>query len=316
MTNPILLSTWSFGQRGNNAAWPGLRGGGGIVDAVERVCITVEDDPEVDSVGYGGLPDATGRMSLDGAIMLSPARRGSVCMMRRYRHPVSVARRVMDETTCVLLAGAGADAFARAHEFEEKRMLSPAAADKYAAWKRDPKPVDCSQDSGLGAGLPADEAQYRNHDTVGVIGIDASGELGGACSTSGLAYKLPGRVGDSPIIGHGLYVDPKAGAVTATGNGELIMGVCGSFLVAESMRGGKGPAEAICVFLERVASSFDVAATDQVAIIALHPDGHWASGALRRGYRTSVYDHEGSRIVDPDVVLIDEPMADTPASAR
>jgi len=148
------------------------------------------------------------------------------------------------------------------------------------------------------------ESEWKHHDTVGVLAIDMKGVLAGACSTSGAPFKTPGRVGDSPIIGHGLYVDPKHGAATATGAGELVMGVCGSFLTVELMRRGASPVQALRETLQRMIDSYDLKPQHQVAMIALRPDGTCASAALRDGYKTSITTSHGSRVIDPDLVLL------------
>lgn len=328
MTSPLIISTWSFGKRGNDAAWPGLSRGGSALDAVEKACCVVEIDPEVDSVGFGGLPDAGGHLSLDGCVMLSPSKCGSVCTVRRFLHPVSIARKVMERTPHVMLAGDGADAFATKEGFTPADLLSADAQDAYRRWLRDHAPVDQSQDrafkfprpvdpapapgsdpTGRGSGKlfagqpPKTEDDWKNHDTIGVLAIDAHGVVAGACSTSGTPYKMPGRVGDSPIIGHGLYVDPAHGAAVATGTGELIMGVCASFLAVECMRRGASPVDALGEVLQRIVNAYTLRDDHQVAFIALRPDGTFASAALRSGYKTSVRTNDGSNVVDPELVM-------------
>ncbi len=309
-------------MRANSAAWPDLMRGGSSLDAVERACRAVEADPEVDSVGYGGLPDAGGRVSLDGCIMQSPGRCGSVCFERQFLHPVSIARRVMEQTSHVMLAGDGAEAFAVEQGFKRDDLLAPAARTAWEKWRDNPWPVDQSRDRGYAPPRPmdrgsadgrgsgplfrasGDEAGWRHHDTIGVLALDVQHELAGACSTSGTPFKRAGRVGDSPIIGHGLYVDPSAGAATATGAGELIMGVCGSFLCVEFMRGGMDPFSAAMKVLERIAKSYSLAPHHQVAFLAMKPDGSWSSASLRPGYRTSVRSAHREEAVEPDGVLI------------
>lgn len=312
---PIILSTWSFGQRANYAAFPILADGGSAIDAVEHACVITDADPTVDSVGYGGLPDRSGRVSLDGCIMLGPAQCGSACMVRRHMHPVSVARRVMERTPHIMLAGEGADEFADAQGFASANLLAPQAAEAYQQWLRDKPVIDQSRDRGYLAPRPVDspdqrggrlfasEERWHGHDTIGVLAIDSHGTLAGACSTSGMPYKVPGRVGDSPIIGHGLYVDPQVGAAVATGSGELIMGVCGSFLAVERMRQGASPAEALEHVLARIASSYTLRAEHQVALIALKPDGAWHAMSLRAGYYTSVRTPHRDEVVASGVLL-------------
>ena len=260
----LLLSTWSFGLRGHDVAWPALADGGTALDAVETVCRIIDLDPEVDSVGFGGLPDRSGAMTLDGAIMVSPAECGAAAGLTRHLHPVSVARRVMERTDHVMLVGEGADRFADEQGFEPAPLLSDDARRRYEAWRSDPAPVDQSRDGGgttarrpfdVGGGSLFDEEEpWRHHDTISALALDAGGRLAGASSTSGMPFKVPGRVGDSPIIGHGLYVDQEVGAVAATGTGELVMGVCGSFLAIELMRGGTAPLDALRAVADRLGS--------------------------------------------------------------
>jgi len=330
MPGPMIISTWSFGRRGNEAAWPALGGGGSSLNAVETACRVIEADATVDSVGYGGLPDRDGHVSLDACVMLSPARRGSVCAVSRTMHPASLARRVMEHTEHIMLAGRGADDFAAAQGFAQDQLLTNEASRAWEAWRRQPHPIDQSRDAldrssprqdslrpmdvdGSGylfrssaSSGPNDESRWAGHDTIGVLALDARGVLAGACSTSGMPYKLPGRVGDSPIVGHGLYVDPHHGAATATGTGELVMGVCGSFLAVELMRRGASPLDALAEVLRRIAAEYSLRDRDQVAMIALRPDGAFASAALRGGYKTSLHDGAGSRVIEPLLVALPE----------
>ena len=320
-----IVSTWSFGLRANDAAWPHVAAGRAL-DAVEAACAWADAAPDVDSVGFGGLPDASGRVSLDGCVMLSPARCGSVAGLRSHLHPVSVARRVMERTPHVMLVGADADAFADAQGIPRSELLADSARASFEKWRAEGGTLDQSRDGPsrtlgfdplrpvdrrhgddgrlFGGGLPADEARWRHHDTIGCIALDAAGTLAGGCSTSGTPFKVPGRVGDSPIIGHGLYVDPSVGAATATGTGELIMGVCGAFLVVEAMRRGATPAEATREAITRLAHAYEVQPHHQAVFLAMAPNGEFAAAALRPGYRTSVRDAAGSRAVEPDFVAI------------
>lgn len=307
---PIILSTWSFGRRANAVGWEVLSAGGSALDAVERACIAIDADPGVDSVGLGGLPDASGRVSLDGCIMLSPRRCAGVCFVREHNYPVSIARRVMERTHHLLLAGSGADEFARREGFDSSDLLTDEARQVWEKWKADPAqltgeryrgwlpPRNVEERRGVEGDAAGDDKQRiaadeslphnRRHDTVGVLAIDAAGVLAGACSTSGMAFKVPGRVGDSPIIGHGLYVDPRVGAAVATGTGELLMRACGTFLAVELMRSGCSPAQAANQVIERIIDSCDIVADHQVGLIALTPQGQWASAALRPGFRVAV----------------------------
>lgn len=327
MPGPLIVSTWSFGKRGNDAAWPALASGGSSLDAVEIACRAIECDPDVDSVGYGGLPDCSGRMSLDGCIMLSPSRCGSVCAVRRFMHPVSIARRVMEKTSHIMLAGEGAEAFAEAEGFHPAELLSPAAQQAFEQWQVQRGVIDQSRDRTLvspaasplpfdrdpGRGKlfssaleqpPIDESAWRHHDTIGVLAIDSRGEMAGACSTSGTPYKLPGRVGDSPIIGHGLYVDPPHGGAVATGTGELIMSVCGSFLAVEFLRRGATALDAACLVLRRIVEHHDLQPHHQVALIVMQSSGVWAGAALRPGFKISCRTCASDEICDPHEVIL------------
>lgn len=294
--SPIALSTWSFGHVANAAAMPILRSGGSALDAAVAGATAVELDPTVDSVGVGGLPDASGRVSLDACVMTNPDRCGSVCFLRDYPTAAQIARRVMDNTIHVMLAGDGASVFAASEGFtpDPNQLLTDQSRAAYAAWKID-HPTGQAR-AGLKAGYvpPMNvEERYKDalsaspdpsHDTVCVLTRDTQGQLAGVCTTSGLGFKIPGRVGDSPIIGHGLYVDQTAGAASCTGNGELVMGVCGSFLAVELMRQGRSPLDAALAVLQRIADRNTLHPSHQVAVIAMNPQGQWASASLRPGF--------------------------------
>ncbi len=322
MGEPLMLATWTTGQAANAAGWPHLVApDGGAIDAVEHACRHAEADPQNMTVGYGGRPDAAGEVTLDASIMVSPARCGSVCFVRRFMHPVSIARLVMDRSPHVLLAGDGAERFALAHGLEPADLLTNAARQAWQAWlaTRGAAAVGTPQaniEEAPAAAAPAAEAAHvveaaeaaeaaeADHDTIGVLARDAGGRLAGACSTSGMAFNAPGRVGDSPIIGHGLYVDPDRGAAVATGHGELVMGVCGTFLAVERMGQGASPAEAAAEVVRRIADAYDLAENDQVGIITLAPDGAWSSAALRRGFRVAVRTPDRDELAEPHTVLL------------
>ena len=303
--SPIILSTWTFGQIANAAGWPVLKRGGKSIDAVEQACIAVESDREVDSVGIGGTPDADGNVTLDGSIMLSPEKCGGVGCIRHYAHPVSIARKVMEKTTHKLLVGPGAEKFASANGFKKEKLLTKEARDWWKKWKADPERHNFHRTS---ANRPnREEARLRRkklkvHDTVGVLAIDSNGTIAGACSTSGWAFKLPGRVGDSPIIGAGLYVDPTVGAAVATGMGELMLGTCATFLVVERMRAGDSPQQAIQAVLERVAKSYNLKKRQQCALIALRSDGAWSTGGLVGGFRAAITTNNQNELQDAQII--------------
>ncbi len=314
MTNPILLSTWSFGAAANRAAWPTLERGGSAVDAVELAAKDAEIDPANRTVGFGGLPDRSGRVSLDASIMTSPDKCGSVAFVRDFIHPISIARQVMESTPHVLLAGSGAEEFALTRGFTRQNLLTELSLAAYQRFMkkgstdvdRSGSPIANIEEKAL-SGLDAELADPNVcHDTIGVLCRDSKGMLAGSCTTSGMAWKLPGRVGDSPIIGHGLYVDPNHGAACCTGHGELVMGVCGSFLAVESMRRGATPREAAIEVLNRLNESYTLGKEDQVGVIVLAHDGKWFGASLRKGFRVAVKTHGQDELVDSGFVLLAE----------
>jgi N4-(beta-N-acetylglucosaminyl)-L-asparaginase len=296
MPQPILLSTWSFGQRSNAAGWPILASGGSSLDAVEAVATFAEDDLTNRTVGIGGRPDATGHVSLDASVMVAPARRGAVANVKRFAHVASIARRVMEGTPHVLLAGADADEFAASQGFEPVNLLTEESRLEWEKWKR--------TRSGATTKLVRNIEEARgpsandSHDTIGILALDANGVLAGACSTSGMAYKLPGRVGDSPIVGHALYVEPNIGAAVCTGHGELVMGICGAFLAVETMRRGGSPSDAAAEVMNRAIASYSLTEDDQIGIIVLRRDGQWNGASLRPGFSIAVRAADRDELVD------------------
>lgn len=325
MTAPLILSTWSFGPTANTPGYDILSRGGAALDAVVAAATAVEDDPAVNSVGVGGLPDASGRVSIDGCVMVNPDRCGAVYCMRHHASAAAIARQVMERTIHISLAGDGADEFADQCGFARRELLTPASKAEWEKWAANPANIDRTRYRGWIPPLNVEETWKKegagggavrmtgglhpepNHDTVSILAMDASGTLAGACSTSGMAFKVPGRVGDSPIIGHGLYVDQTDGtgaAAAATGNGELIMGVCGSFLAVELMRQGRAPTEAIMEVLRRVAKKYRLSEDHQVAMVAMNTDGEWASAALRPGFHHTITDRAGTRVEVGQSVLI------------
>lgn len=298
MPTPLILSTWSFGQRANKAAWPILSRGGDALDAVEAAARDAEADPENHTVGLGGYPDASGRVSVDAVVMLSPSRRGAVAGVRHQLHPVSVARKVMESTPHVLLVGQDADEFAVTNGFPQHELLTDTAREYWQDWKESKRTAAPIANIEERKGWPDEEA---THDTIGVLAIDSSKRLAGACTTSGLAFKVPGRVGDSPIVGHGLYVDPRVGAAVCTGHGELVMGVCGSFLAVEQMRAGATPEAAAAAVIARIRASYDLRDDDQVGVITLGRDGTWGSASLKPGFRVAVRSNDVDELIEARV---------------
>lgn len=284
---PIVVSTWDHGLKANAAAWEVLSQGGRALDAVEAGVRDTESDPAVQSVGYGGLPDRDGHVTLDACIMNELGDCGSVAFLQHIKNPVSVARLVMEKTPHVMLVGEGALAFAEEHGFVRENLLTEEAE---LAWRRwmmtsDQKIVE----------PPARE----NHDTIGMLALDGAGDLSGACTTSGLAWKMPGRVGDSPIIGAGLYVDNQVGAACATGMGEAIIRVVGSHLVVELMRQGHEPGDACRLAVERVIQKNPKHQEIQVGFLALDRTGRYGAYSLDPGFECAVYEREtGNRLLE------------------
>jgi isoaspartyl peptidase/L-asparaginase-like protein (Ntn-hydrolase superfamily) len=290
----LILSTWSFGQRANRAAWGTLASGGTSLDAVETACKDAESDISNQTVGKGGRPDAAGEVTLDASIMLSPARRGAVGYVRGFEHPISIARIVMERTPHVMLAGEGAEWLALEHGFKRTDLLTEESRREWEAWRATGKPIDSHPP------VPnIEEREQKNHDTIGVLALDAHGTLAGACSTSGMAFKLPGRVGDSPVIGHALYVEPGIGAAVATGHGELVMSVCGAFLAVETLRRGASPEDAAMEVLKRIQQTQPLTEKDQVGMIVLRADGSWGAASLREGFKVAVKDASRDELIAP-----------------
>lgn len=290
---PVVLSTWNFGLKANEEAWKILSKGGKALDAVEIGVRLVEDDPNERSVGYGGRPDRDGRVTLDACIMDEKANIGSVACLENIKNPVSVARAVMEKTPHVMLVGDGALQFALYQGFKKENLLTPTSEKEWKQWLKtsEYKPV----------------VNIENHDTIGMIAMDESGNLSGACTTSGMAYKLHGRVGDSPIIGAGLFVDNEIGAATATGHGEEVIRTCGSFLVVELMRQGKSPQQACEEAVRRIYKNFvnqnrNVKDT-QIGFIAMNKNGETGAFCLQKGFNYAVYTSEGNVLIDAESLI-------------
>ena len=276
---PVALATWD-NRAAAAAAWGVLRGGGAALDAAEAGARVPEADPDDRSVGLGGRPDRTGRVTLDACVMDHRHRCGAVAALEDVVHAVSVARRVMEATPHVMLVGEGARDFALEQGFETADLLTEASERDWRAWLEAPE------------GRPAVNIERRDgfdprddHDTIGMLTLDAEARLAGACTTSGWAYKMRGRVGDSPIIGAGLYVDGEVGAATATGHGEEMVRTAAAHTVVEAMRHGRSPAEACRLAVERIrrVTPTDVAEV-QAGMLALTPDGRVGGFALQPGF--------------------------------
>jgi N4-(beta-N-acetylglucosaminyl)-L-asparaginase len=266
---PLIISTWN-NHEANLTAWNTLENGGSLLDAIEKGIHIPENNPNDNSVGYGGRPDREGIVTLDACIMDADGNAGSVTFISGYKNPISVARRVMEKTPHVMLSGTGAEQFALEEGFEKVDLLTEKTIEELEVWLKDSN--------------YAPKINSELHDTIGMIGIDKNQNLAGGCSTSGLGYKMRGRVGDSPIIGAGLFVDNEIGAATATGLGELVMKTVGSFLVVELMRNGLSPEQACKKAVERISSKYDVKES-QVGFIALNKSGQYGGYALQKGFQ-------------------------------
>ncbi len=263
--NPVICSTWNFGLPANELAWKVLDNGGKAMDAAEAGARHAESDQENSSVGFGGLPDEKGNVTLDACVMDSTGNAGSVAFLQNIKHPVSVARKIMEETKHVMLVGEGARQFAVSNGFEEINLLTEQSEKDWKKWLKERKEM----------------TPHETHDTLSVLVQDKMGDLAGACTTSGWAYKMHGRVGDSPIIGAGLFVDNEIGCAAATGLGEEVIKTTGSFLVVELMRQGYDPTKACEEALNRVIKAHNGNPDFQIGYIALRKDGEIGSACLR-----------------------------------
>ena len=263
--NPIILSTWNHGLPANDAAWKVLENDSSAMDAAEAGARVAEADPTITSVGFGGLPDEQGNVTLDACVMDSNGNAGSVAFLQNIKHPVSVARKVMEDTKHVMLVGEGARLFAVSQGFEEMDLLTVESRQAWKEWEKKRREM----------------TPHETHDTISVLVQDKNGDLAGACTTSGWAYKLHGRVGDSPIIGAGLFVDNEIGCAAATGLGEEVIKTTGSFLVVELMRQGYDPTVACEEALNRVIKAHNGKPDFQIGYIALRKDGEIGSACLK-----------------------------------
>lgn len=268
---PVILSTWSHADA-NQAADAKLKAGGTALDAVEAGARVPEADPNDMSVGYGGRPDRDGHVTLDACIMDWQGNAGSVTFLEGIMHPVSVARLVMEKTPHVMLSGEGALQFALANGFKQEDLLTAKAKEEWEKWKIEAKyqPI----------------ANIERHDTIGVLAIDGKNNVSAACTTSGMAYKMHGRVGDSPIIGAAVFADNEVGAACATGVGEFVMKTLGSFLIVELMRNGRSPQEACEEAIGRIMKRYPKYQNEdfQVGYLALSKTGEHGAFGIQKGF--------------------------------
>jgi N4-(beta-N-acetylglucosaminyl)-L-asparaginase len=295
---PVIISTWDFGKKANNVSWSTLQQGGSALDAVEKGINLIEEDPDNLTVGIGGLPDREGHVTLDACIMDHDSRCGSVMGVEHIVNVISLARRVMEKTPHVILVGDGALQFAMDQGFKKTNLLTPKSE---ALWK------EWLKTSNYQPRMNIENELYKkdpmpggkdNHDTIGLIAMDAKGNIAGGCSTSGMAYKMRGRVGESPVIGAGLFVDNEIGAATSTGVGEEVIRCVGSHLVVELMRHGYTPENACKEAVMRIVRKSPAKSKEiQVGFLAINKKGEYGAYALQKGFSFAV------KTADQDIVI-------------
>ena len=280
---PMVISTWNYGLAANEAAMQVLNNCGRAIDAVEQGVRVPEADPECMSVGYGGLPDRDGHVTLDACIMDHTGNCGAVSYLEHIKHPISVARKVMEETPHVMLSGKGALDFALAKGFPKEDLLTDTAREIWEEWKKDSqyKPI----------------INVENHDTIGLLALDKNGDISGACTTSGLSFKMHGRVGDSPIIGAGMFVDNEVGGCCATGMGEAVMKTLGSFLVVELMRQGASPQEACEEAIARIVKNQNYKDM-QIGYLAINKQGEHGAYAVHPWFNYALFQEGENKLIN------------------
>jgi len=275
---PIVICTWNF-QNASAKAWEVLQNGGSALDAVEQGVMVEENDENNQTVGVGGRPDRDGTVTLDACIMDKDGNCGAVLAIQNIANPISVARKVMEETPHVMLAGKGAEQFAYEMGFKKTNLLTEKSKQDWLEWKKtsEYKPI----------------INIENHDTIGMLAIDENGDISGACTTSGMGFKMAGRVGDSPIIGAGLFVDNEVGGATATGMGEEVVRTVGSVLIVELMRQGKSPQEACEEGVKRIIAKNKDKQDFQIGFIAINKNGETGGYCIQPGFTYRTYSEEG-----------------------
>jgi len=296
---PVVVSTWDSGVRANAAGWPVLAKGGYALDAVEAAGLAAEDEPSC-CVGLAAYPDRDGKVTLDSCIMDGRGNCGAVSFLDRIKHPVSVARKVMETTPHIMLSGEGARQFAMENGFPlESTELSPDAQKEWRKWLEKSKYKPAINIENLKRGERSQAAPYffddgrPNHDTMGTIAVDSRSKLAGMVTTSGMAFKMHGRVGDSPIIGAGLFVDDEVGAATSSGVGEEVIRICGTHTVIEQMRFGRSPERACLEAVSRIVKRDPAKAKElQVGFVAISRTGEVGAYSIQKGFTYSVTNGE------------------------
>lgn len=282
---PVVIATWNV-KESTAEAWRVLQEGKSALDAIEKGCMVEEGNPEGQSVGLGGLPDRDGNVTLDACIMNKDGDYGAVVYLQNILHPISVARKVMEDTPHVILAGKGAEQFAISEGFEPIDLLTERSKKDWQEWKKtsEYKPI----------------INIENHDTIGMLAIDKNGDISGGCTTSGLAYKMAGRVGDSPIIGSGLFIDNEIGGATATGMGEEVLKTVGSFLIVELMRQGRSPQKACEEAIERIIKKSPDYSNFQVGYIAVNKKCETGYYSIHDGFSVTKYQDDKNENIASD----------------
>ncbi|WHU04147.1 MULTISPECIES: N(4)-(beta-N-acetylglucosaminyl)-L-asparaginase [unclassified Sphingomonas] len=289
----LIVSTWDFGAAANAAAFAQWKKTNSLLDAVEAGARVPEADPENHSVGYSGYPDRDGHVTLDAILMDDRGNVGAVAALEDFMHPISVARRVMEKTPHTFLVGEGARQFAISEGFERTKLLTPEAEAAWREWLKTAKYKPIANSENM-------RGTALDHDTIGIVACGPDGRLAGACTTSGMAFKLRGRVGDSPQCGSGLFVEAGVGAATATGVGEEVTRIAGSARVVASMRAGMSPQAACREAVLHIAKLRGDAVRDaQVGFLAINDRGEIGAFALQPGFTFAVTDLEGRTQVRP-----------------
>lgn len=301
VNKPIVIATWDFGVAANTDAWKILSKNGNALDAVENGVKVAEADVKNQTVGYGGRPDRDGIVTLDASIMDHNGNCGAVMALQNIKHPISVARLVMEKTPHVILAGDGALQFALEQGFKAENLLTDLSKKEWEEWLKTAKynPVSNIENQSYQQAAPEKlPGNQYNHDTIGMLALDAHGNLAGACTTSGMAYKLHGRVGDSPVIGAGLYIDNEIGGATSTGVGEEVVRNVGSFLVVELMRQGYSPEEACKEAVMRIIKKKkDSTKNLQVGFLAINKNGEYGAYAIQQGFTFAVCNNQKQDLI-------------------
>ncbi|MFC0184923.1 N4-(beta-N-acetylglucosaminyl)-L-asparaginase [Pseudarcicella hirudinis] len=281
---PMIISTWK-NEKANEAGLASFKKSGRALDAVEAAARIPEADPNDTSVGYGGFPDRDGHVTLDACIMDEKGNAGSVTFLEGIMHPISVARAVMEKTPHVMLSGEGAFQFAIAQGFKKENLLTEKAKKAWEEWKKESKYEP--------------KINIERHDTIGILALGTKGEISGACSTSGLAFKMHGRVGDSPVIGAAVFCDDEVGGACATGLGEFVLKTLGSFLIVELMRNGKTPQQACEEAIMRIVKRYKYKEF-QIGYLAINKKGEYGAYAIQKGFNYTISQNGLTKVIESD----------------